>query len=139
MAVLEGEAYWASVKTPNTTYEPCYSVNLVVPEDVAEDFKSRGFTIKRQDEGFALVIKRKVNGPKGRIRPAPRLVDAQKNELDVSVGNGSKVKVQFNEWESERNGQTFKGLDFVAMQVLELVSFGGTEDEFEIEDTEDEL
>ena len=72
MAILQGAAYWASVTTPNTTYEPVYSVNLVVDEATAEDFQSRGFTIKQMDEGPAVVIKRKVNGPNGMVRPAPR-------------------------------------------------------------------
>ena len=42
MAVLEGKAYWASVTTPNTTFEPVYTVDLVVGDDVANDFESRG-------------------------------------------------------------------------------------------------
>ena len=32
MALVEGVAYWASVTTPNTTYQPVYTVNLVVDE-----------------------------------------------------------------------------------------------------------
>ena len=43
MAILSGTAYWASVTTPNTTYEPVYTVNLVVDEDTAESFRSKGF------------------------------------------------------------------------------------------------
>ena len=37
MAILQGEAYWASVTTPNTTYDPVYSVNLIVTPDVADN------------------------------------------------------------------------------------------------------
>ena len=33
MAILEGTAYWASIKTPNTTFEPVYTGNLVVEGD----------------------------------------------------------------------------------------------------------
>lgn len=142
MAILQGAAYWASVTTPNTTYEPVYSVNLVVDEATAEDFQSRGFTIKQMDEGPAVVIKRKVNGPNGMIRPAPRLVDAYKNPLDARVGNGSSVKVQYKEWESEWKGKIFKGLDFQAMQVIDLVEVGSPDgSEFEAIDSgmEDEL
>ncbi len=142
MAILQGAAYWASVTTPNTTYEPVYSVNLVVDEATAEDFQSRGFTIKQMDEGPAVVIKRKVNGPNGMIRPAPRLVDAYKNPLDARVGNGSSVKVQYKEWESEWKGKIFKGLDFQAMQVIDLVEVGSPDgSEFEALDSgmEDEL
>ena len=73
MALVEGVAYWASVTTPNTTYQPVYTVNLVVADDVAKDFQSRGFTVKDMEEGPALLIKRKVNGPNGMVRSAPKL------------------------------------------------------------------
>jgi hypothetical protein len=142
MPVLEGTAYWASVKTPNTTYEPTYSVNLVVDEAIAEDFKTRGFTVKPTEDGPAIIIKRKVNGPRGMIRDAPKLYDRSKNEVDCQVGNGSRVKVQFKEWTSERNGQTFNGLDFMAMQIIDLVQYSGQAgDEFDSldDELEDEL
>jgi PKD repeat protein len=142
MPVLEGTAYWASVKTPNTTYEPTYSVNLVVDEATAEDFKTRGFTVKPTEDGPAIIIKRKVNGPRGMIRDAPKLYDRSKNEVDCQVGNGSRVKVQFKEWTSERNGQTFNGLDFMAMQIIDLVQYSGQAgDEFDSldDELEDEL
>jgi hypothetical protein len=124
MAILQGEAYWASVTTPNTTFEPVYSVNLVVDSETADDFQNRGFAIKMMDEGPAIVIKRKVNGPNGMVRPAPKLVDRNKNTLDARVGNGSNVRVQYKEWESEWKGKVFKGLDFQAMQVIDLIEVG---------------
>jgi len=124
MAIIEGSAYWASVTTPNTTFEPIYSVNLVVDQATAEDFKARGFSIKDMDEGPALLIKRKVEGPNGMVRQAPKLIDQYKNPLDARVGNGSTVRVQYNEWETTNKYGTFKGLDFQAMQVLDLVEVG---------------
>lgn len=137
MAILQGEAYWASVTTPNTTYEPVYSVNLVVDEETAKDFESRGFPIKQMDEGPAIVIKRKVNGPNGMVRQAPKLLDKNKNPLDARVGNGSNVRVQYKEWESVWKGRTFKGLDFQAMQVIDLVEVGSPDgSEFDAIDSE---
>jgi len=124
MALVEGVAYWASVTTPNTTFTPVYTVNLVVDEEIASDFRSRGFTVKDMEEGPALLIKRKVNGPAGMIRPAPKLMDKNKTPMDVSVGNGSTVKVQYKEWESNYNGTVYRGLDFQAMQVINLVEHG---------------
>jgi len=139
MPVLEGTAFWASVKTPNTTYEPTYSVNLVVADEVAEDFKERGFTVKSMEEGPAIVLKRKVNGPRGMIREAPKLYDRMKNEIDCQVGNGSKVRVQYKEWESQRNGTTYRGLDFMAMQVIDLVAYAGDAgSEFDVLESEDD-
>ena len=138
MALVEGVAYWASVTTPNTTYQPVYTVNLVVSDDVAKDFRSRGFTVKDMDEGPALLIKRKVNGPNGMVRSAPKLLDKNKQPLNVSVGNGSKVRVQYKEWESTWNGTLYKGLDFQAMQELELVEYSSPDGaEFDIVDGED--
>lgn len=131
MAVLEGKAYWASVTTPNTTFEPVYTVDLVVDGDVATDFETRGFKVKDlsiKDEsggatpvGRAITIKRKVNGPNGMVRNAPKLFNKNKEPMDEIVGNGSTVKVQYNEWETSNKFGTFKGLDFQAMQVLDLV------------------
>jgi hypothetical protein len=124
MAILEGSAYWAAVTTPNTTFEPTYSVNLVVDEATAADFKARGFNIKQMEEGPSILIKRKVEGPTGMVRQAPKLIDQFKKPLDARVGNGSTVKVQYNEWETTNKYGNFKGLDFQAMQVLNLVEVG---------------
>jgi hypothetical protein len=141
MALVEGVAYWASVTTPNTTFTPVYTVNLVVDEEIASDFRSRGFTVKDMEEGPALLIKRKVNGPNGMIRSAPKLLDKHKQPMNVAVGNGSKVKVQYKEWESTWNGTVYKGLDLQAMQVLELIEYSSPDGaEFDVEDDDgDEL
>tara|TARA_R100000231_G_scaffold7760_2_gene10664 strand:+ start:3988 stop:4401 length:414 start_codon:yes stop_codon:yes gene_type:complete len=121
--IVDGTAYWASIKTPNTTFEPVYTVNLVVEQDVADDFASRGHKVKQMDEGPALVIKRKVNGPNGMIRNAPRLLDQNKQEVNLAVGNGSKVRVQCNEYEWEYAGNTGKSLDLQAVQIIDLVEY----------------
>lgn len=128
MAIQEGIAYWASVTTPNTKYEPVYTVDLVVSDDVANDFEARGFKTKEitmNDEvvGKAITFKRKVNGPNGMVRQSPKLLDANKVPIDELVGNGSKVRVQYSEWETSNKYGDFKGLDFQAMQVLDLVQY----------------
>jgi|TARA_R110000803_G_scaffold49727_2_gene103449 hypothetical protein len=135
--VIEGIAYWASVTTPNTTYEPCYTVNLVIPEDKAAAFRDEGHKVIDKDEGPTIIIKRKVNGPNGMIRNPPILMDSSRAAVDTRVGNGSKVKVQYKPWEVSRNGTTYKGLDFQGMQVLNLVSFSLDGDEFDIEEEEE--
>ena len=77
-------------------------------------------------------FKRKVNGPNGMVRKAPMLVDANKVPMDELVGNGSKVKVQYNEWEVSNKYGNFKGLDLQAMQVIDLVQYkSGDGAEFE--------
>ena len=137
MAIQEGVAYWANVTTPNTKFEPVYTVDLVVSDEVANDFESRGFRVKTltvQDEvvGRSINIKRKVNGPGGMVRKAPLLLDANKVPLNEQVGNGSRVKIQYNEWEVSNKFGDFKGMDFQAMQVIELIQYkSGDGAEFE--------
>ena len=113
--IIDGTAYWASIKTPNTTFEPVFTVNLVVSQDVADDFASKGHTVKQMDEGPALIIKRKVNGPNGMVRNAPRLLDQNKQDVNLAVGNGSKVRVQFNEYSGEGKYGPYQGLDLQAV------------------------
>ena len=79
--------------------------------------------VKQMDEGPAVIVKRKVNGPNGRVRPAPRLLDSNKSELKVAVGNGSKVRVQYNEYSGEGKFGPYTGLDLQAVQVLDLVPY----------------
>jgi hypothetical protein len=136
--VIEGIAYWASVTSPNTTYEPCYTVNLVVSNEKADEMRAQGIKVVDKEEGPTVVIKRKVNGPNGMVRSAPKLLDRQKNPMDCKVGNGSKVKVQYKPWEVNRSGTVYRGLDFQAMQVIDLVSYSVDGGEFDIEDDEEE-
>jgi len=121
--IIDGTAYWANIKTPNTTFEPMYTVNLVVDEATANDFAARGHTIKQMDEGSAIVVKRKINGPNGMVRSAPRLLDQNKQEVNLAVGNGSKVRVQCNEYAWEFKGKAGKGLDLQAVQIVDLIEY----------------
>ena len=128
MAVVSGKAYWASITQPNTTFEPVYTVDLVVADEVADDFQARGFkikelTINEEPVGRAITIKRKVNGAEGRVRPAPKLFDKDKVPMDEVVGNGSEVKIQYSEWETSNKFGDFKGLDLQAVQVLDLITY----------------
>tara|TARA_R110002012_G_C11353522_1_gene579928 strand:- start:162 stop:593 length:432 start_codon:yes stop_codon:yes gene_type:complete len=131
MALVEGNAYWASVTTPNTKFEPVYTVNLVIDDSVAKEFAAKGHKIKQMDEGPSIVIKRKVTDKSGKPRPAPKLVDSEKQPLNEMVGNGSRVKVQYHEWETSNQYGDFKGLDFQAMQVIDLIPYGDRTDDGE--------
>ena len=137
MAILEGSVKWASITTPNRKFEPVYTVDLIVDEETANDFASRGHKVKQHDEGPALVIKRKVNGPNGMIRPAPRLLDASKQEINTAVGNGSKVRVQYNEYSGEGKFGPYTGLDLQAVQVIDLVPYKGADGEELLADGEE--
>jgi hypothetical protein len=137
MAILNGIAKWASITTPNTKFEPVYTVDLIVDQEIADDFAARGHKVKQHDEGPALVIKRKVNGPNGMTRPAPRLLNTDKQEINVAVGNGSKVRVQFNEYSGEGKYGPYQGLDLQAVQVTDLVEYKSADGEELLSDGEE--
>ena len=123
MAILEGSVKWASITTPNTKFEPVYTIDLIVDEQTANDFASRGHQLKQQDECPTSVINRKVHAPNGITRPAPRFLDKYKQELNVALGNGSKVRVQYNEYSGEGKYGPYIGLDLQAVQVVDLVEY----------------
>tara|TARA_R100001594_G_C3905917_1_gene232092 strand:- start:112 stop:534 length:423 start_codon:yes stop_codon:yes gene_type:complete len=132
MAIASGIGYWCNVTTPNTKFEPTYQVNLVVDDKTAEDFAGRGHTVKETENGKTITFKRKVNGPNGIVRRAPKLFDKNKNPIDELIGNGSTINVQYNEWEATNKFGTFKGLDLQAVQVVDLIPYrSGDGDEFD--------
>ena len=70
------------------------------------------------------------------VRVAPRLLDVDKQEVNYAVGNGSKIRVQYNEYEGTNKFGDYKGLDLQAIQVLDLVEYR-SEDGAELLDGEE--
>jgi len=118
---------WASIKNPNTTFTPEYQITLIIDDKTADDFSSRGFNVKDVEGVKKLMFKRKVSRKDGTPNAVPKLLDADKEPLDVAVGNGSKVNVQYREWETSNNYGDFKGLDLQAVQVVDLVEYTGSD------------
>ena len=142
MAVAKGTAMWASIVTPNTKYQPEWSVDLVLDDaELVEKFRSTGHTVKTQKDGQeTLKFKRRVNKAKGGQNNPPRLLDINKNPIDVQVGNGSKIAVQYSEYSGDYNGKPYFGLELKAVQVLDLVTYGGEDgSEFEVVDADEEF
>ena len=48
---VTGRAYYASVTTPNTTFDDKWEVNLVLDDDTLTDFENRGHPVKEKDYG----------------------------------------------------------------------------------------
>ena len=69
------------------------------------------------------------------------MVDSAKNPFDQPIGNGSKIKVQFEPKVIENKYGTFHRLDLQAIQVLEHVPYNdGSLDEFDVlDDSADDI
>ena len=137
MAIIEGTAYWASLKRPNEKFEPMWRIDLAVDDATASTFKTNGFAAgetKSDDKVVSNILrfKRKVSKANGDKNQQPQLVDAEKKPIDKIVGNGSKVKVMYKSYDWNFKGKKGKGLDLQAVQVLDLVEYTPNED-FNIE------
>lgn len=123
---IEGTAYWAQVQKPSQ-YE-VYSLivgeldeaNRKVIEDSNISHRLMEGPDKKGNEygDFWVQLKRKeeegkllVVGPDG------------KTVFTDLIGNGSKVRVKFRDWQSKRADRA-NGHKLLAVQVLELVPFG---------------
>ncbi len=142
--IIEGIAHWASIKVPNSTFEPVTYQLTLVPSDegMCAKLASEGHKLKKIDEQDALFFRKYYNRPDGSTNPPPRLVDKDKNPIDdsVAVGNGSKVNVQYQPRVIENKFGTFPWLELQAVQVLDLVEYNnGTVDEFEISEGGDDI
>ncbi len=140
--IIKGTALWAYINTPNVKYDPLWTIDLI-PDDESEleALEAKGYKIKTGKDGQkAVVIKRKTVKANGSPAMQPKLVDAHKNPIDLAVGNGSKVAVQYEEYAGTNAYGPYQGLDLKGVQVLDLVTFGGADgDEFVSVDPDEEF
>jgi hypothetical protein len=133
LSIIKGTAYWASIQTPNTKFEPVWSIDVCQLDDSAKEIlKADGLgdkiKNKADDRGDFITVKQKVTGAKGQEFEAPRVVDANKRPFMELVGNGSTVAVQYRPREWEYAGKAGIAADLKAVQVLDHVAYAGSEE-----------
>ena len=133
MPVLNGKAYWASVVTPNTTFDEdgVYSIDLAVDEENKKSAVAEGLSIKNKgdDRGDFVTIKRKAKRKDGSLNRAPDIMDNMKRPLqNTLIGNGSTVNVLFKtyEWNHKPTNRSGKSADLQAVQVVNLIPYEGS-------------
>lgn len=135
---VEGTAYWASVVVPNTTFEPKWSIDLSIDDKTAEELAGiEGVTIKNKDDerGNFISLKRNVEDRSGNEKKAPKIIDSQNNAWDDRlIGNGSRVCVKFHTYPYNYRGKSGYSAELDAVQVIDLVEYGGADDGFEVRD-----
>mgnify|MGYP005815573627 CR=1 FL=1 len=130
-SVVEGIAYYPYILVPNDRFQPAfYEVSLAVSDETFDQFKSRGYVSCHAagERNFTpdpvIVFKKFAFNKNGTANVHPRLVDADGNDLDVNVGNGSKINIQWKHVEYKGKGKdVVKRAELVAAQVVELVEY----------------
>lgn len=131
MPVLSGKSYWATIATPNETFEPRWQIDIALTGDQLDKAKSLNLPIKNKgdERGDFVTIKRNVNRRDGTRNNQPALKDAQKRDMgNVLVGNGSDVNVLFKTFEWNYANKSGVGADLQAVQVVNLIPYGDSED-----------
>ena len=155
MSVLKGNAYWASIVSPNTTFDSdgVWSIDVAnLDEKNINIAKADGLDVKNKgdDRGSFVTVKRKVRRKDGNMNKAPEVVDAQKrNMIGTLIGNGSEVNVLYSTYEWEFKGRSGVSADLRAVQVTNLIpynvdadadeAFEVVPDGFVTEDSDEEL
>jgi hypothetical protein len=133
--VITGKAYWASIATPNTTFDPdgIWTVDVGnLDKDSIDQLKNDGLTVKNKgdDRGDFVTIKRKVRRKDGQMNRTPDLVDAKKRQMtNTMIGNGSDVNVLYSTYDWEFKGRKGTSADLKSIQVTNLIPFSSGDEE----------
>ena len=125
MTVISGTAYWASISQPNTTFEPCWTIDVSLDAEGIAKVKADGLSVKNKgdERGDFVTIKRKVEGKNG-SNQAPELVDSQRQPMfNTLIGNGSKVNVLYRPYDWSWKNKEGRSADLQKVQVVELVPY----------------
>ena len=134
MSVLKGNAYWASITSPNTTFDSDGVWTIDVGNLDAKNKKiaqEDGLNVKNKgdDRGDFVTIKRKVKNKRGDLNKAPEVVDAQKRAMiNTLIGNGSEVNVLYSTYDWEFGGKSGVSADLRAVQVTNLIPYNADAD-----------
>ena len=103
---------WCNITTPQTRFEPHkFTVTMVLSDEDAQKFLSEGYTINTNEDGeHRMTAKRTVSRKWTdkdtgktieKLNEPPKLLDADKQPMDVIVGNGSEGVVQVKPYDNK--------------------------------------
>lgn len=131
---VKGKAMWANITSPNTRFQPHkYGLTVLTDPDTASKLEGIGLNQVRDRSGQpkydepAFTFSKRATRNDGTANAAPKLVDLDGNDLDVSVGNGSEVVVKIKPYKNDY-GQF---AELMAVKVENLIEYveGDTDNE----------
>lgn len=150
MALLKNvEVMWAQVLSPDTRFEPMWSITAILKDEHKEqllsdskavDPKGKGVKFKEDDNGnLTFRFKRKVNKADGSGENAPPLVCGPGGKNDIFtqlIGNGSICNIQYRPVPYENKFGKGVVVDLQGVQVITHVPYGVRDgDEFDTVET----
>jgi len=134
--VVEGTAFYPHILVPNEAFgRKMYEINLAVSDDIFDLFQSQGYIglhpsgKKKFTPDPVIAFQRFAFRKDGSPNPTPKLVDMENNPVDVSIGNGSRVKVMWrHSTYKSGGGGMIQRAELVAVQLVELVEYAEVND-----------
>lgn len=127
--VVNGILSWMKIANHDTDDygNETWQVTVEVSDADAAMLKDHGGK-PRKDNDNLFTIKRGTTWPDGDARDTPKVLDEDAMPISSSnVGNGSKGRVQYKVIEGIYKKKPYKKLDLCAVQVTELIEYGGVD------------
>jgi len=127
---------WAKVQQPEDAFgKMLYSLDVVdLNDNQVAQLEKVGIKPKEKDGSLVLKCTKNAVNKEGKPMPKPVVLDGLKKPFEGIIGNGSICNVAIDPFKWEFAGKTGVKPTLVAVQVLELVEYGGKpEDLFEVE------
>lgn len=126
--IISGTAYWASVVSPNTTFDPHrWEINVCnLSDETRAMVEEDGLSIKNKgdDRGDFVTIKRNLTRKDGGTNDAPKVVDSNNSPMhNTLIGNGSLVNVKYRPYSWSYSNRKGVSADLMAVQVVDLVEY----------------
>jgi len=123
---ITGKCKWAKVQSPDTQYTPCWSIDMILETDVAQELEKLGIPVKTDKDGDMIIkVKRNVTAKSGKPNDPPEVVDSAGNPFSSMIGNGSTVTVGMAVFDWTHAGKTGVTCFLNKVTVVDLVEFGG--------------
>lgn len=135
--IISGKAYWASIINPNTTFEPCWKIDVALDEESKAKVEADGLSVKNKgdERGDFITLKRNLSTRDGTPKDPPEVVDAKKNKWDgAAIGNGSVVNVKYKAYDYNYRGKSGRSAELLKVQVVDLIPYGDNGKDFDAVD-----
>lgn len=126
------ELNWAKLNKPVNPFGTEQWELQVATKDkkVAKELSQNYLNVKEKDGVYTVSLKRKAMKSDGTANTPPRVVDGNRQELnmeDVMIGNGSVGNVIIYQYNYDVAGRKGVGCSLSAIQVVELKQYTGTD------------
>ena len=85
---------WAKLHEVDRAFEPMWSVDMILDDKTAAEFKEVGFNVQKNKDGdWKLKAKRKETTKAGKVQRPPKVTMEDGSKVEEEVGNGSTCDV----------------------------------------------